>query len=206
MGFVRQNRSRRAGKQRLAHGAAATRTRCNACYRMLRKSKKSALRNRALARPSAPIVTLWVARRPGRIAMHQPMRITKQTQKMRVPMTSLPNNGHIRADPPPGEGNTLDPSDWPAFRTQAHRMLDDILDYVENIRERPVWQPIPGRGAVPLPRRSSRGAVRSGRRARGIHALYPALRPPAMCIPASWAGCTEAARPWACWRRCWRRA
>jgi glutamate/tyrosine decarboxylase-like PLP-dependent enzyme/glutathione synthase/RimK-type ligase-like ATP-grasp enzyme len=40
-------------------------------------------------------------------------------------------------------GATLDPSDWPAFRTQAHRMLDDILDYVENIRERPVWQPIP---------------------------------------------------------------
>jgi len=40
------------------------------------------------------------------------------------------------------EAETLDPSDWPAFRVQAHRMLDDILDYVENIRERPVWQPI----------------------------------------------------------------
>ena len=40
-------------------------------------------------------------------------------------------------------GHSLDPSDWPAFRAQAHRMLDDILDYVENIRERPVWQPIP---------------------------------------------------------------
>jgi aromatic-L-amino-acid decarboxylase len=40
------------------------------------------------------------------------------------------------------EAETLDPSDWPAFRAQAHRMLDDILDYVENIRERPVWQPI----------------------------------------------------------------
>ena len=42
-------------------------------------------------------------------------------------------------NPPP----TLDPSDWPPFRAQAHRMLDDILDYVENIRDRPVWQPIP---------------------------------------------------------------
>ena len=40
-------------------------------------------------------------------------------------------------------GHSLDPSDWPAFRAQAHRMLDDILDYVANIRERPVWQPIP---------------------------------------------------------------
>jgi len=38
---------------------------------------------------------------------------------------------------------TLDPSDWKGFRTQAHRMLDDILDYVENIRGRPVWQSIP---------------------------------------------------------------
>lgn len=49
----------------------------------------------------------------------------------------------MSADPPSGEGRTLDPNDWPAFRTQAHGMLDDILDYLENIRERPVWQPIP---------------------------------------------------------------
>jgi len=49
----------------------------------------------------------------------------------------------MSADPPPDPGRTLDPSDWPVLKTQAHRMLDDILDYVENIRERPVWQPIP---------------------------------------------------------------
>ncbi len=39
--------------------------------------------------------------------------------------------------------DTLDPSDWHEFRVQAHRMLDDILDYTEHIRERPVWQAIP---------------------------------------------------------------
>jgi len=38
---------------------------------------------------------------------------------------------------------TLDPADWQGFRRQAHRMLDDMLAYVENIRERPVWQPMP---------------------------------------------------------------
>jgi glutamate/tyrosine decarboxylase-like PLP-dependent enzyme len=38
---------------------------------------------------------------------------------------------------------TLDPEDWGEFRTQAHQMLDDMLGYIENIRERPVWQPIP---------------------------------------------------------------
>jgi aromatic-L-amino-acid decarboxylase len=37
----------------------------------------------------------------------------------------------------------LDPSDWPAFRDQGHRMLDDMFDYLETIRERPVWQPMP---------------------------------------------------------------
>ena len=38
---------------------------------------------------------------------------------------------------------TLDPADWQGFRTQAHRMLDDILGYTKDIRQRPVWQPIP---------------------------------------------------------------
>jgi glutamate/tyrosine decarboxylase-like PLP-dependent enzyme len=38
---------------------------------------------------------------------------------------------------------TLDPHDWRQLRAQGHRMLDDMLDYLEHIRERPVWQPIP---------------------------------------------------------------
>ncbi len=40
-------------------------------------------------------------------------------------------------------GPTLDPVDWKSFRTQAHRMMEDMLDYVEHIRDRPVWQPMP---------------------------------------------------------------
>jgi glutamate/tyrosine decarboxylase-like PLP-dependent enzyme len=41
---------------------------------------------------------------------------------------------------------SLDPStpaEWKELRAQAHRMLDDILDYAEHLRTRPVWQPIP---------------------------------------------------------------
>jgi aromatic-L-amino-acid decarboxylase len=38
---------------------------------------------------------------------------------------------------------TLDPLDWNTFRSQAHAMLEDIVNYIENIRERPVWKPIP---------------------------------------------------------------
>lgn len=39
--------------------------------------------------------------------------------------------------------DSLDPSDWGEIRAQGHRMLDDMLDYLEHLRARPVWQPIP---------------------------------------------------------------
>jgi aromatic-L-amino-acid decarboxylase len=39
--------------------------------------------------------------------------------------------------------DTLDPSDWKSIRAQGHRMLDDMFDYLADIRDRPVWQPIP---------------------------------------------------------------
>jgi aromatic-L-amino-acid decarboxylase len=42
-----------------------------------------------------------------------------------------------------GPSETLDPQNWDELRAQGHRMLDDMIDYVANIRERPVWRPIP---------------------------------------------------------------
>jgi len=39
--------------------------------------------------------------------------------------------------------DTLDPEDWNELRAQGHRMLDDMLDYLQDIRSRPVWQPTP---------------------------------------------------------------
>ncbi len=38
---------------------------------------------------------------------------------------------------------TLDPEDWESMRTLGHQMLDDMLDYLNNIREYPTWQPVP---------------------------------------------------------------
>jgi glutamate/tyrosine decarboxylase-like PLP-dependent enzyme len=38
--------------------------------------------------------------------------------------------------------SNLDPSNWEQLRLQGHRMLDDMLDYIEHIRSRPVWQPM----------------------------------------------------------------
>jgi aromatic-L-amino-acid decarboxylase len=42
-----------------------------------------------------------------------------------------------------GSSATLDPQNWDEIRAQGHRMLDDMLDYAANIRDRPVWRPIP---------------------------------------------------------------
>jgi glutamate/tyrosine decarboxylase-like PLP-dependent enzyme len=38
---------------------------------------------------------------------------------------------------------TLDPENWNDMRALAHRMVDDAITYLETVRERPVWQPIP---------------------------------------------------------------
>jgi len=47
------------------------------------------------------------------------------------------------APPAAASSETLDPQNWDEIRAQGHRMLDDMIDYAANIRERPVWQPIP---------------------------------------------------------------
>jgi aromatic-L-amino-acid/L-tryptophan decarboxylase len=51
---------------------------------------------------------------------------------------------------------TLDPENWEEMRALAHRMVDDAISYLENVRERPVWQPVPEQVAAhfdePAPR------------------------------------------------------
>jgi aromatic-L-amino-acid decarboxylase len=39
--------------------------------------------------------------------------------------------------------STLDPDDWSALRTLGHQMMDDMIDHLANIREEPVWRPMP---------------------------------------------------------------
>ncbi len=63
--------------------------------------------------------------------------------------------------PPPsssGSELTLDPADareWDELRALGHRMLDDMLDYLRTVRERPAWRPVPAavraRLAEPVP-------------------------------------------------------
>jgi hypothetical protein len=37
---------------------------------------------------------------------------------------------------------TLDPQDWDTLRQLGHQMLDDLVEYLQTVRDRPVWQPI----------------------------------------------------------------
>lgn len=41
------------------------------------------------------------------------------------------------------EEETLDPDDWNATRALAHRMVDEAVDHLARVRERPVWRPMP---------------------------------------------------------------
>ena len=60
------------------------------------------------------------------------------------------------ATDPHGVEETLDPRDWAGLRALGHQMLDDMFTYLETVRERPVWQPMPDEVQqsfhAPLPR------------------------------------------------------
>ena len=71
---------------------------------------------------------------------------------------------------------TLDPADWRAMRDLGHRMVDDMMGWLETARERPVWQPVPDgvKQALrePLPR-EGQGAERAYRDFRELVLPYP---------------------------------
>ncbi len=50
-------------------------------------------------------------------------------------VSSLPSNSQ--------ENSSLNPVDWPSARCVAHEMLDSSLDYIQYVRNRPVWRPVP---------------------------------------------------------------
>ena len=38
---------------------------------------------------------------------------------------------------------TLDPGDWTALRALSHQVIDDAVDYLRDVRDRPVWRNMP---------------------------------------------------------------
>jgi aromatic-L-amino-acid decarboxylase len=71
---------------------------------------------------------------------------------------------------------SLDPQDWDALRRLAHRAVDDGFDYLQHVRDRPVWQPLPDevvarfRGPAP---REPQGAERAYAEFRESVLPYP---------------------------------
>lgn len=54
------------------------------------------------------------------------------------------------------KSSDLDPEDWDDFRSVAHEALGGMIDFIETVRERPVWQQAPATALAqfrqPLPR------------------------------------------------------
>src|SRR5690348_5321078 len=71
---------------------------------------------------------------------------------------------------------SLDPQDWDAFRRLAHSALDEAVDYLCEVRERPVWRPVPesvkGQLSEPLPV-AAQGLDKTYRAFRELILPYP---------------------------------
>jgi aromatic-L-amino-acid decarboxylase len=78
-------------------------------------------------------------------------------QPGRDEMDALPGPAILDAE------ESLDPIDWSDATTLAHRMVDDSIGYLRDVRERPVWQEMPAEVratfARTLPRSPMCGAV-----------------------------------------------
>ena len=65
------------------------------------------------------------------------------------------DNLHADEDVQLENEESLDPKNWEAMRILGHRMIEDMMSYLESVRERPVWQPVPGsvkqKLSIPLP-------------------------------------------------------
>jgi aromatic-L-amino-acid/L-tryptophan decarboxylase len=89
------------------------------------------------------------------------MRVTRRihasTAAVRLGDASAGDPVRTAHDVPLADRN-LDPDDWQRFRELSHRALDDMIDHLQTIEDRPVWQPAPqavrGRFGRPLPRKS----------------------------------------------------
>lgn len=45
--------------------------------------------------------------------------------------------------PMPADTQSLDPQNWDELRRLGHRMIEDMMDYLQTVRERPAWEKTP---------------------------------------------------------------
>ena len=81
-----------------------------------------------------------------------------------LPAHEIPQAGAVideTLDPPTPEA-------WAELRSLAHLMVDDMLDYVSTVRERPVWQPMPSDAKARL----EQGVPRAAQPLREVYAEF----------------------------------
>jgi aromatic-L-amino-acid decarboxylase len=71
----------------------------------------------------------------------------------------------------------LDPASWEDLRSQGHRVLDELLEWLRTLRDRPVWQPPP-----PEVREALRAAV--PREGQGLEQAWEDFR--RLVLPYPW--------------------
>ena len=146
---------------------------------------------------------------PKRLSLQAGRRCRRSSVPSRPCCTGVPagrnaTRGLMRSTTRPRWTVTLDPEDWAAIARPGARMLDDMLDYIAHIRERPVWQPIPEHVRA----RISAGACRAAATtladgAWRIHGLCPSLCRRQCASRFHGLGAWRRHRRWACWPRCW---
>jgi aromatic-L-amino-acid decarboxylase len=86
--------------------------------------------------------------------------------------------------------STLDPADWEATRALGHRMVDDVVAYLRDVRERRVWQ---------SPPEQSREALREDVpwEPQGLEKTYETFREHVMPYPTATSTRASGAGSWA---------
>src|SRR5215470_2428934 len=99
---------------------------------------------------------------------------------------------------------SLDPDDWESFRAAAHTALDDAIEFLRTVRQRPVWQPAPERVRIALDAPVSA----AGQDFDSVYQEFKDLILPystGNTHPRFFDGFTVPDRPAGSWRRCWPR-
>jgi aromatic-L-amino-acid decarboxylase len=63
---------------------------------------------------------------------------------------------------------TLDPDDWESVRKTAHQMMDDVIDYLKDVRDQPVWKHFPDESKTYL----TQGLPRGEKSLNEVYALF----------------------------------
>lgn len=63
------------------------------------------------------------------------------------------------ADSSSDQERSLDPADWQSLRELGHRVFDDMIDYLKDVSDRPVWSPVPDASKVLFEERVPRAGM-----------------------------------------------